>query len=117
MSRRGAVVKNVTEMGSAAFAFHFDSLHSKREIRMEFDVFLEKSVPEAGPTRSRLKFGVGAKERQLARSADVGALGVMVDKAAGKGSFGPSESADFKVLAGELFFPIRVRLFSGIGHI
>ncbi len=58
---RWTVIKNVAQMAAAVFANDFGSLHSKRIIGFQFDVF-QNRVRKAGPAGFGVKFGVRRKQ-------------------------------------------------------
>ncbi len=72
------------------------------------------SLPETGPTGTRLKFGAGAEQWGIAANAVVGAVALVVPVSTGEGSFSASSASHLELLRSQLPLPLLRGAFNTI---
>ena len=85
---RRAIGKHVTEVGIATGAIDLNPHHAVGQITLGGDRVWGGPIPEAGPTRSGLEFGLGTEQRRPAADAVVHPRGLVVPVSTGERPLG-----------------------------
>ena len=85
--RFGTVIEEMAEMCVAQPAQNLNASHIERKVGVFAHILLGNRLPEAGPARARLEFGIRAEERRAAADATVESFIVIIPILAGKGAF------------------------------
>ena len=86
-----AVVKDVTKMGAAFFAFYFGT----NPVFHKFNMFEITRIGEAGPAGARVKLGIGRKQLRAANRALVHARRVLIPIFPAKRRLRPALASNF----------------------
>ena len=106
--RTGTVIEDVAKMRVALAAGDSRALHPYAHISRLDDILLGDRLPEAWPSRARLKLGFRTKDGIIAADATIETVIVIVPGAAGIGTFRASVPGHFKRNRGKFLFPFGV---------
>lgn len=106
---RRSVFEDVAEMSVATVADDFGSDCEEASVGLFADVIFLDWLPVTRPASAGFVFGLGAEERQVAGSAVIGSLFLVVPMEAGEGAFSSFLSKDSVLLFGQELFPFRFR--------
>ena len=95
----------MTEVTAASTAKDFSSFHKECAVLLLDDLLRIHWLPEAGPTGSRVKFGVGGKEFLIAGRAAIGAGCVLVPVLVVEGWLSSCLSQNVELLFSQLLLP------------
>src|ERR1700751_5207946 len=74
----GTIIEDMAKMSFAQPARNCRARHAERKVGAFSDIFFRDWLPKAGPPRTRLEFGIRAKERRVATDAAVKTFVVQV---------------------------------------
>src|SRR5262249_25634358 len=111
-----AVVEDVTEMGIAGVAQHFDAAHAVTGVELQPHRVRSHGRPEARPAAARFEFGIRAEELVTATDAAVDAVVVTVVVHAREWALGALLARHRELLRGQLAAPFVVGLVDLLAH-
>ncbi len=94
----GAIFEDVPQVSMASRTQDFRADHAMLTISLLCDRFLADGLPEAGPSRPGIVFGLRTEQRLMAADAVIGAMGFVVPISPSKSPF-------------SAFFPSNKELF------
>src|SRR5262249_26970834 len=107
--RLRTVREDMPKMRFTEPAFDFAAKDSEGQITLLVHILWSDRRPEAGPTRSRIKFVDGAEERTVTIDATVQAGAVLINNPSGERPLGGGAPRDVVLQGRQLLLPILLR--------
>ena len=98
----------MAEMGFAATAHHFGTVHTVRVVGLIDNASLGNGLVEAGPTAAAFEFGIAAEKGVSASCAVIGSHFIERFIFARPGAFGSFLAGDMEYIRGQDLFPFLI---------